>query len=131
VRLLLDTHVALWAILDDPRLPSSARSLIADRANTILVSVASVWEITIKFALARGGTNDMLLSGEHALKFFRGSGCAVLPITAEHVVAVGLLPPLHRDPFDRLLVAQAHVETLRLITSDMAVGAYGGPVMVV
>ena len=131
MRLLLDTHVALWAILDDPRLPASARDLVADPANTITVSVASVWEIAIKFALARGGKNDMPMSGAAALTFFRGAGYAILTIRAEHVVAVGNLPPLHRDPFDRLLVAQALVETLQLLTNDAQVGAYGGSVSVV
>jgi PIN domain nuclease of toxin-antitoxin system len=130
VRLMLDTHVALWAILDDPRLPASARVLIADPANAIVVSVASVWEITIKFALARGSANDMPLSGEQALGFFRSAGYEILPITAAHVVAVAALPPLHRDPFDRLLVAQASVETLQMITNDALVGSYGGSVTV-
>ena len=131
MRLLLDTHVALWAIAGDPRLPAGARSMIETSTNFVSVSTASLWEITIKFALARGRPNDMPVSGADALTYFRGAGYDLLPITPEHVVAVAGLGLHHNDPFDRLLVAQAHVETLKLLTSDKQVAAYGGDILLI
>ena len=124
MRLLLDTHVAIWAILDDPRLTLAGRALIIDPSNTVVVSVASIWEIAIKHALARTGANAMPLAGDEALADFRASGYDILAITAEHATAVSSLPAHHADPFDRLLVAQASVETLRLVTADRRVAAY-------
>jgi PIN domain nuclease of toxin-antitoxin system len=124
VRLLLDTHVALWALLDDPRLLSDAKALILDPANSITVSVVSIWEITIKHALSRGRADDMPISGSAALDYFRAAGYEILPITAAHVVEVEALPALHADPFDRLLVAQARSESQRLLTADRHVAAY-------
>lgn len=111
MRLLLDTHVALSAIAGDPRLPDHAAGLIADPQNTVVVSAASVWEIAIKHALNRGRATDMPVSGPEALAFFKAAGYDVLAISAEHAAAVQSLPDLHRDPFDRLLVAQALHET--------------------
>ena len=125
MRLLLDTHVALWALLDDPRLPERARALIADEDNSLHVSAASVWEISIKHALQRG---DMPLSGEAALRWFRRAGYALLDITPEHAAAVEKLPPHHADPFDRMLVAQALTEPLRLLTRDAAVARYSNAI---
>ena len=129
MRLLLDTHVALWAITDHPRLPASIRALIADPANTIVVSAASLWEIAIKHGLARGGPNDMPLSGDQALSFFRQAGYQLLAIAPEHVIAVEQLPAHHTDPFDRLLVAQALSEPLRLVSHDPAIARYGDMVI--
>lgn len=131
MRLLLDTHIALWAVVDDPRLPAMARSLIADPANDIVVSATSLWEIAIKHALARGGPNDMPLSAVEALGHFRASGYAVLEIEAAHVLAVETLPPLHGDPFDRMLVAQALSVPLRLLTHDGRVARYSDTVILV
>lgn len=131
MRLLLDTHIALWALLDDPRLSGEACALISDPSNTITVSVVSVWEITIKHALSRGRAGDMPLSGSAALGYFRLAGYDVLPISAAHVVAVEALPAIHSDPFDRLLVAQAHSESLRLITADRQVAAYDTGIMLI
>lgn len=125
MRLLLDTHIALWALLDDPRLPERAREWIADESNAIHVSAASVWEISIKHALARG---DMPLSGESALRWFRRAGYTLLDIKAEHAAAVEKLPPHHADPFDRMLVAQALTEPLRLLTRDAAVARYSNAI---
>ena len=124
MRILLDTHIALWAIVDDPRLPDQARRLIADNENGILVSAASVWEIAIKHALARGTRSDMPISGTAALKHFRAAGYELLAITAEHTAAVERLPGRHADPFDRLLIAQALAEPLRLLTADAEVAKY-------
>lgn len=126
MNLLLDTHIALWAIADSPRLPQRARELILDAGNSVSVSAASVWEIAIKHALGRG---DMPISGEQALEWFRASGYTLLPIEAQHAAAVGQLPEHHADPFDRLLVAQALTEPLRLLTHDRALEAYGEPVL--
>jgi PIN domain nuclease of toxin-antitoxin system len=131
VRLLLDTHIALWALVDDQRLPLRARALIADPANTVVVSAASIWEIAVKHALGRGGPNAMPLSGAQALSYCREAGYDLLPITPEHATAVEGLPPVHADPFDRVLIAQALAETLRLLTHDDALAAYGQMVLMV
>lgn len=126
MNLLLDTHVALWAITDSPRLNAKARDLIANPANTVWVSVVSLWEITIKHSLGRG---DMPISGAQAKDWFEQSGYQLLNIEAPHVLGVAELPPLHNDPFDRLLVAQALAEPLRLITHDAQVARYSDSII--
>ena len=131
MRLLLDTQIALWAILGDARLPRQAQDLIEDRGNDVIVSAASVWEIAIKYSLARGRPNDMPISGHEALAYFRGAGYGMLAVTAQHTAAVADLPPHHADPFDRLLVMQALLEPLRLMTRDNVLAAYGSMVLVV
>ena len=131
MRVLLDTHIALWAIVDDPRLPAAARQLIADQNNVILVSAATVWEIAIKHALARDSTNDMPISGTQAVGFFEAAGYEMLAITAEHASAVDHLPTHHTDPFDRMLVAQATTEPARLLTHDTKIAPYGGGIILV
>jgi PIN domain nuclease of toxin-antitoxin system len=131
VRLLLDTHIALWAVAGDPRLPSRAVDLITEPANEVFVSVASLWEIAIKHALARGGPNDMPISAREALGYFRAAGYSALDISAAHTVAVEQLPMLHADTFDRILVAQALTVPLRLITRDVRVAAYSDSIIVV
>lgn len=128
MRLLLDTHVALWAITDDPRLSSVARGLIADPANTVVVSAASIWEIAIKRALARG---DMPVSASEAVEWFASSGYSLLDISPQHAAGVETLPAIHNDPFDRLLVAQALVEPLRLLTRDRLVAEYSDTIIMV
>ncbi len=128
MRLLLDTHVALWAITDSPKMPAKARELILDSKSLIVVSAVSVWEISIKFTLQRG---DMPVSGEQALEYFRQSGYSLLSISPEHAAAVEKLPAYHQDPFDRLLVAQALEEPLRLLTHDAMVAKYSDTVILV
>ncbi len=128
MRLLLDTHIALWAITDSPKLGKTARDLILAQQNTVFVSAASIWEIAIKHSLGRG---DMPVSGHRAAELFSASGYALLPISAEHAAAVETLPPLHADPFDRLLVAQARSEPLRLLTRDQTVASYGNDIRLV
>jgi PIN domain nuclease of toxin-antitoxin system len=128
VNLLLDTHVALWALVDSPRLGAEARRWLGEPRCVAWVSAASVWEIAIKHALGRG---DMPVSGDEALKHFRASGFRLLAIQAEHAAAVGSLPPLHADPFDRLLVAQAIVEPMRLLTHDAMLAHYSDTVLLV
>jgi PIN domain nuclease of toxin-antitoxin system len=105
------------------------RSAIADLGNTVFVSTVSVWEIAIKSALARRGVGAMPISGRDALAQFRLAGYRMLSISPEHAAEVERLPSLHSDPFDRLLVAQALTEPLRLITHDAAVAAYSDTVM--
>ncbi len=129
MRLLLDTHVALWAIADHPNLSGKARRLIEDPDNEIVVSVATVWEIAIKHALARGGPNDMPISGQQALVYFKEAGFTVLDIAPAHVATLETLAPLHADPFDRMLVAQALSVPLRLLTRDQRVAAYSDVVI--
>jgi PIN domain nuclease of toxin-antitoxin system len=122
LNLLLDTHIALWAVTDSPRLPPKARELIASSDNTVWISAAGIWEIAIKHALGRG---DMPVSGQEARDWFLQSGYRLLPIKAEHAVAVEDLPAHHNDPFDRILIAQALVEPMRLLTHDPLVALYG------
>src|SRR3954462_2800211 len=93
MRLLLDTQVALWAITDNPNLPAKARELVADPANLVTVSVASIWEISIKHALARGRPNDMPISGAEATSYFRSAGYILLNISPDHPAAPQHLPP--------------------------------------
>lgn len=126
MRLLLDTHVALWAIADDSRLSAAARLLIETSTNEVLVSAVSVWEIAIKHALGRG---DMPISAAQALAFFQQAGFSLLAVSAAHAAAVEALPAIHADPFDRLLVAQAFHEPLRLLTHDVTVARYGGSII--
>lgn len=131
MRLLLDTHIALWAIVDDPRLSAEARALINDSGNTIVVSAATVWEIAIKHALARGGPNGMPVSGSTALRHFQAAGYEILAISAAHAAAVDKLPAHHYDSFDRLLVAQAISEPLRLLTHDAQMARYSDTIILV
>lgn len=128
MRLLLDTHVALWAIADDARLNTLARGLIAAPDNEVSVSAVSVWEIAIKFSLGRG---DMPISAIQALQYFQEAGYVLLGVTAAHAAAVEALPLIHADPFDRLLVAQALAEPLRLLTHDATVARYSDSIIAV
>jgi PIN domain nuclease of toxin-antitoxin system len=125
MRLLLDTHVALWAVRDSPRLSHRANRLIADSDNQIYVSVVTLWEIAIKFALRKGHPSDMPISADEAASFFDRADYELLPILPRHALAVGDLPMARTDPFDRMLIAQARTEPLRLLTSDKGVAAYG------
>jgi PIN domain nuclease of toxin-antitoxin system len=129
MRLLLDTHIALWAIADHPRLSARARRLLEDPDNEILVSAVSVWEIAIKHALARGGPHDMPVSGAEALGYFRDAGFTMLPHSPQDAAAVEDLPPIHADPFDRMLVAQALGAPLRLLTADARVARYSDTII--
>jgi PIN domain nuclease of toxin-antitoxin system len=129
VRLLLDTHVALWATTEPERLPTTITDQITDPGNDVLVSVASLWEIAIKHARRRHPAT-MPLSAMDARREFQAAGFALLDVSASHAIAVETLPPIHGDPFDRLLVAQALSEPLRLITHDATVAAYSDTVIV-
>lgn len=126
MNVLLDTHVALWAITDSPKLSQKARELIQSPKATIWVSAASLWEIAIKHALGRG---DMPVSSQDAVRYFRESGYRLLAVEAEHAVAVEDLAAHHQDPFDRILVAQAIVEPMRLLTHDAIVALYSDTII--
>jgi PIN domain nuclease of toxin-antitoxin system len=118
-RVLVDTHVLLWWLADDPSLSPLARETIADPATTLLVSTGSVWEIALKRALGKLTAPDELLDAIAA------AGFTSLPVAAAHAWEVRNLPFHHRDPFDRLLIAQALVERLPVVTADPGFGAYG------
>ena len=124
MKLLLDTHIALWAISDDRRLSKRARDLISNPSADLFVSVVSLWEIAIKHALGRSGPTAMTISAAEAREAFLESGYELLDMTSEHVLAVEGLAPIHSDPFDRLLVAQALSEPMRLLTHDAALAGY-------
>jgi len=115
VRLLLDTHVLLWVLEDSPRLSPAARTLVTDSANECWVSAVSVWEIAIKVAIGKLKLSGSLETLEAAINEAR---FATLDMTIRHAVAVPRVSTKHADPFDRLLLAQCEVETLRLLTAD-------------
>ena len=126
--LLLDTHVLLWAAATPDRLPAEGRGLIEDPAEEIVFSAASIWEVAIKSGLGRA---DFRVDPRLLRRALLEHGYRELAVTGAHAAAVDLLPPIHRDPFDRLLVAQAQMEALTLITADDQVGRYPGPIRVI
>ncbi|GAA10431.1 type II toxin-antitoxin system VapC family toxin (plasmid) [Acetobacter sp. AC2005] len=125
MRLLLDTHLLLWAAGEPDRLSARARTLMEDPGNDLVFSAASLWEITIKTGLGRA---DFQVDPHLLRRGLIENGYEELPITSQHALAVGQLPDVHRDPFDRILVAQATVEGLLLLTHDPLVKAYPGPI---
>jgi len=125
MKLLLDTHVLLWAAGNSQRLPEATRVLLLDQHNDLVFSVASLWEIVVKSGLGR---DDFRVDAALLRRELRINSYEELPIGADHVLAVANLPPLHKDPFDRLLIAQATVEGMTLITTDPLVAAYPGPI---
>lgn len=125
MRLLLDTHVLLRAAGDPARLSGDARALLDDDENVLLFSAASLWEVVVKSGLGRA---DFRVDPRMLRRGLLENGYLELPVRSEHAVAVGDLPPLHKDPFDRMLVAQARVEAALLVTADRRVAAYPVPV---
>jgi len=125
MKLLLDTHVLLWAAGEPNRLPLRARDLIDDPTNELIFSAASLWEIVIKRGLGRA---DFRVDPRLLRRALLDNRYSELPVTDEHVVAIDSLPSLHKDPFDRILVAQATVEGMVLLTVDPVVARYPGPV---
>jgi PIN domain nuclease of toxin-antitoxin system len=125
MKLLLDTHLLLWAGGQPNRLSATARKSIDTSANELLFSAASIWEVAIKRGLGR---NEFQADPRLLRRGLLDNGYNELPILSDHVVAIDSLPPIHKDPFDRLLVAQAMVEGLTLLTSDSVVAQYPGPV---
>ena len=125
MKLLLDTHLLLWAALDPYKLSASALTLLEADDSELFFSAASLWEIAIKSALERA---NFQVDPRVLRRGLLDNGYTELPITSEHAVAVSSLPSLHKDPFDRLLVAQATVEGITLLTSDALVARYPGPI---
>lgn len=125
MKLLVDTHLLLWAAEGIQRLPRKVRAWMADPENELLFSVASLWEIVIKRGLKRP---DFQVDARLLRRGLLDNGYQELPILSEHAVAVDSLPPIHKDPFDRLLIAQATVEGITLLTDDTTVARYPGPV---
>jgi PIN domain nuclease of toxin-antitoxin system len=125
MKLRLDTQVLLWTAGDSKRLSARARKLPTDSANPLCFSAASLWEITIKHALGR---DDFRAEPRVLRRTLLDNGYAELPITSQHAVNVDALPDIHRDPFDRLLLAQATCEGFTLVTADAILAKYPGPI---
>lgn len=128
MNLLLDTHILLWAAFDQNKIAAAARSLIADPANTLWFSVASLWEVAIKRGLDRPSFQveaGVLRAG------LLSSGYYELAVEGRHVLGLSVLARHHGDPFDRILIAQAAAEGMRFLTADRLLEAYGGPVMLI
>jgi PIN domain nuclease of toxin-antitoxin system len=122
VNLLLDTHLFLWAASEPKKLSAKARTLLLDPGNQLFFSAASFWEINIKRGLERA---DFNVDARRLWRMLEASGYRELAVTTEHTIALNDLPQLHKDPFDRLLVAQAQVEGWLLLTADKIVAKYG------
>lgn len=125
MKLLLDTHLLLWAAGEPERLPAKARELIEDMGNELLFSAASLWEVAIMRGLGRV---DFQAGARLLRRGLLDNGYSELPILSDHVVAIESLPPIHKDPFDRVLVAQATVEGITLLTLDPVLAQYPGPI---
>jgi PIN domain nuclease of toxin-antitoxin system len=128
VKLLLDTQLLLWSAGKPERLPTAARVLIEALDNELFFSSASLWEIVIKRGLGR---DDFKVDARLLRRGLLDNGYSELPIGSEHVVAIDNLPAIHKDPFDRILVAQAQVEGITLLTADSTLAKYPGPIRLV
>jgi PIN domain nuclease of toxin-antitoxin system len=128
VKLLLDTHLLLWSAGQPDRLSKEARALIEALDNELFFSSASLWEVVIKRGLGR---DDFKVDARLLRRGLLDNGYSELPIGSEHVVAIDNLPAIHKDPFDRILVAQAQVEGITLLTTDTTVAKYSGPIRLV
>lgn len=128
MKLLLDTQLLLWATLDPHLLSSAAFALMNDPRNSLVFSAVTIWEVAIKFALGRA---DFDVDPRVLRRALLDNGYAELPITGQHAVTIANLPPLHKDPFDRLLLAQAIIEGITLVTADARLARYPGPVRLV
>lgn len=126
MRVLLDTHILLWWLSDDKRLPKEAEKIIKDDDNQVYVSAASIWEVAIKAALGQIKADPFAIQEAIA-----PSGFLELPVTGTHAAQVSRLPHHHRDPFDRMLVAQSLVEPMRLLTTDRLLARYGETILFV
>jgi PIN domain nuclease of toxin-antitoxin system len=122
LNLLLDTHVLPWAAGQPDKLNPAAQALLLDADHQLFFSPASLWEVSIKRGLDRP---DFRADPRRLWRMLLANGYREVPVTSEHTVAVDALPPLHKDPFDRLLLAQARVEGFELVTADRTLAAYG------
>ncbi len=125
MKLLLDTHLLLWVANDPSRLSQAARNWIEDMNHEMLFSAASLWEIVIKRSLGR---DDFQADARLLRRGLLDNGYREVSITSEHAFALASLPSIHKDPFDRILVAQATVEDMILLTTDPVVASYPGPI---
>jgi len=125
VKLLLDTQLLLWAAIAPERLSARAKREINDPENQLLFSAASLWEIAIKSSLGRA---DLSIEPRVLRRAMLDNGYMELTVSSEHAVNIDTLPPLHKDPFDRLLLSQALVEGITLLTADAQLARYKGPV---
>ena len=125
-RYLLDTHLLLWAALFPERLPKKASHLMEDAGNTLFFSTASIWEISIKLTRPR---NDLNIDVRQWRAGLLSNGYTELTINSLHAMSVSDLPDIHKDPFDRLLLAQAMREDLTLVTADEVLASYPGPIL--
>lgn len=125
MKVLLDTHLLLWAAGEPGKLSSAARAVIEDNDNELLFSAASIWEVAIKAGLGR---DDFALDPRLLRRALLDNLYSELPVTGEHAAATAGLPPIHKDPFDRVLVAQSQVEGVMLLTADEVVARYPGPI---
>ncbi len=128
MRLLLDTHLLIWTAGDPNRLSKTARALIEDRDNEIAFSAVSIWEVAIKYALKRPEFN---VDPHLVRRGCQDNAMTELAITSEHAIVTASLAPIHKDPFDRLLVAQAMAEGITLLTADETIALYRGPIRLV
>ena len=128
MKLLLDTHLLLWAAGQPERLPAAARLLLEDPQHALLFSAASLLEVAIKRVLGR---SDFRVDPRLLRRGLLDNGYSELPITSEHAVSIDSLPPIHKDPFDRILVAQSIVEGITLLTADPVLAQYPGPIRMV
>jgi PIN domain nuclease of toxin-antitoxin system len=126
MRFLLDTQLLLWVPINDPRISAQARTILNNPENQFLFSVSSVWEIAIKKHLRR---RDFLYDPRVVRRGLMDNGYEELPVLGQHAVEVDSLPPLHKDPFDRILIAQAMVEGIILLTADPMIARYPGPIL--
>jgi PIN domain nuclease of toxin-antitoxin system len=125
MRLLLDTHLLVWAALEPDRLSAAARKVMKDAGNQLIFSAASFWEIAIKRGLGR---SDFRVDPRLLRRGLLDNDYSELPIGTDHALAMDGLPPLHKDPFDRILIAQAMVEGITLLTVDARIAQYPGPI---
>ena len=125
MKLLLDTHLLLWAAGKPEKLSVAARELLEDPVNELLFSTASLWEVALKAGLGR---EDFRVEPRLLRRGLLDNGYGEVPVLSAHAVALDTLPPIHKDPFDRILVAQAQIEGIVLLTSDAAVSQYGGTI---
>ncbi|HEY4192008.1 MAG TPA: type II toxin-antitoxin system VapC family toxin [Mesorhizobium sp.] len=122
MRILLDTHVAIWALTQPRLIPDRIGSVIKEEETSVFVSVAVIWEIAIKSSLNRASAPDV--DAARIVQMCNDAAYEIVPVTPAHAVAVASLPHIHADPFDRIMIAQAIIEPMRLVTHDKVVAAY-------
>jgi PIN domain nuclease of toxin-antitoxin system len=128
MRVLFDTYILLWAAAGSPALSEKARQVLVSDAAELYFSAASIWEVAIKTSLGRA---DFAVDPRQLRRGLLSNGYLELPVTGEHGIEVGSLPDVHKDPFDRMLIAQSRVEGMRLVTADKMVAQYSGDILMV